>query len=137
VLDDEFLRMAFAHHEARPEHIRVGPVLTALAARLTRDHVVAWVGRDALVRRTPNTRCLVDDLHGDLKKIRGRGWATDDEENEIGVGYLAVPVYLTSPATPSGAVRVSALTFRMPLRTLVEAVAEIRGLVGRVGQVAN
>jgi IclR family acetate operon transcriptional repressor len=31
VLGDEFLRLAFAHHEARPDHVRVLPVLRALA----------------------------------------------------------------------------------------------------------
>ncbi|MFF5083588.1 IclR family transcriptional regulator [Actinoplanes sp. NPDC000266] len=33
VLGDEFLRLAFAHHEARPDHVRVLPVLEALSER--------------------------------------------------------------------------------------------------------
>ncbi|MGA5454733.1 ROK family protein [Streptomyces umbrinus] len=33
LLGDEFLRMAFAHHEARPDHVRVTPVLKALCER--------------------------------------------------------------------------------------------------------
>jgi IclR family acetate operon transcriptional repressor len=33
VLGDEFLRMAFAHHEARPDHVRVMPILKALCDR--------------------------------------------------------------------------------------------------------
>jgi DNA-binding IclR family transcriptional regulator len=33
VLGDEFLRLAFAHHETRPDHLRIAPVLTELAAR--------------------------------------------------------------------------------------------------------
>jgi IclR family acetate operon transcriptional repressor len=33
LLGDEFLRMAFAHHEARPDHIRVHSTLEALAQR--------------------------------------------------------------------------------------------------------
>ncbi|MGX7671179.1 IclR family transcriptional regulator [Plantactinospora sp. DSM 117369] len=33
VLGDEFLRLAFAHHEARPDHVRVLPILTALCER--------------------------------------------------------------------------------------------------------
>jgi DNA-binding IclR family transcriptional regulator len=33
VLGDEFLRLAFAHHEARPDHVRVLPVLRALCER--------------------------------------------------------------------------------------------------------
>jgi IclR family acetate operon transcriptional repressor len=32
-LGDEFLRLAFTHHEARPDHVRVGPVLRQLAER--------------------------------------------------------------------------------------------------------
>jgi DNA-binding IclR family transcriptional regulator len=33
VLGDEFLRLAFAHHEARPDHVRVLPVLRRLCER--------------------------------------------------------------------------------------------------------
>ena len=33
VLGDEFLRLAFAHHELRPDHLRIAPVLTELAGR--------------------------------------------------------------------------------------------------------
>lgn len=33
VLGDEFLRLAFAHHEARPDHVRVLPVLRRLCDR--------------------------------------------------------------------------------------------------------
>ena len=33
MLGDEFLRLAFAHHEARPDHLRIAPVLTELADR--------------------------------------------------------------------------------------------------------
>jgi DNA-binding IclR family transcriptional regulator len=33
LLGDEFLRLAFAHHEARPDHVRVAPVLQRLANR--------------------------------------------------------------------------------------------------------
>ncbi len=36
---------------------------------------------------------------------------------------------LASPAIPSGAVSVSALTYRRPLCVLVDAVNEIRGLL--------
>lgn len=188
VLGDEFLRMAFAHHEARPEHVRIRTVLESLAARFgetahyavldgaevvyrakvdppigavrltstiggrnpahctgvgklllaerlrTRDDVAAWAGTAGLLRRTPRTRCTVEGLHRDLQQIRDRGYATDDQENETGVNCVAVPVYLTSPATPSGAVSVSALTYRTPLPALVDAVDEIRGLLGPLGR---
>src|SRR3954447_21094423 len=33
VLGDEFLRLAFTHHEARPDHVRIQPVMQTLAKR--------------------------------------------------------------------------------------------------------
>ncbi|WP_405875613.1 MULTISPECIES: IclR family transcriptional regulator [unclassified Streptomyces] len=187
VLGDEFLRMAFAHHEARPDHVRVRPVLEALAHRfgetahyavldghevvyrakvdpptgavrltsaiggrnpahttavgkllLTRqlgslEEVEAWIGDSPLERRTPGTLCSAADLHRELGATRERGYGVDDQENENGVNCLALPVYLTSPTTPSGAVSVSALTYRTPVSALVDAVDEIRALLGPLG----
>jgi IclR family transcriptional regulator, acetate operon repressor len=184
LLGDELLRMAFAHHEARPEHVRVRPVLEALAdrfgetvhyavldgrevvyrakvdppsgaARLTStvggrnpahstgvgkvllahelrspEQVEAWVAGTALVRRTPTTLCTAADLDADLRATRERGYALDDQENETGVTCLALPVYAASPTAPSGAVSISALAYRTPLRTLVDAVEEIRDALG-------
>ncbi|WP_371664166.1 IclR family transcriptional regulator [Streptomyces sp. NBC_00280] len=188
VLGDEFLRMAFAHHEDRPEHIRIRPVLEALADRFgetahyavldgrevvyrakvdpptgavkltstvggrnpahatgvgklllahrlgTLGDVEAWIGDSTLVRRTPHTLCTGADLHRELRNIREQGYAVDGQENETGVNCLALPVYATSPATPSGAVSISALAYRTPLRTLVDAVDEIRALLGALGE---
>lgn len=184
ILGDEFLRMAFAHHEARPDHLRVRPALEALALRfgetvhyavLDGNEVVyraktdppsgavkltstvggrnpahatavgklllaqrldslsavqAWIGDGELPRRTPHTRCSAQDLHADLQAIRERGYGLDEQENEIGVNCLAVAVYLTSPTIPSGAISVSALTYRTPLDTLVGAIDDIRATLG-------
>lgn len=187
-LGDEFLRMAFAHHEARPDHVRVRPVLEALAhrfgetvhyavldghevvyrakvdpptgaVRLTSTiggrnpaHTTAvgkllltvqlsslgdveeWTGGSFLERRTPRTLCAAADLHHELDATRERGYGLDDQENETGVNCLALPVYLTSPTTPSGAVSISALAYRTPLATLVDALDEIRALIGPLGE---
>jgi DNA-binding IclR family transcriptional regulator len=188
VLGDEFLRMAFAHHEARPEHVRIRPLLDALAHRFgetahyavldgrevvyrakvdpptgavrltstvggrnpahatgvgklllahqlgTLEEVEAWIGDSSLVRRTPQTLCTAADLHRELRVTRERGYALDDQENETGVNCLSLPVYATSPAAPSGAVSISALTYRTPLHTLIDAVDEIRALLGALGE---
>ncbi|NEC85519.1 IclR family transcriptional regulator [Streptomyces sp. SID12501] len=188
VLGDEFLRMAFAHHEDRPEHVRVRPVLDALAHRFgetahyavldgrevvyrakvdpptgavrltstvggrnpahatgvgktllahrldTVAAVEAWIGDAPLERRTPRTLCTADDLYLDLRATLDRGYAVDDQENESGVNCLSLPVYATSPTTPSGAVSISALTYRTPLHILVDAVGEIRELLGPLGR---
>jgi IclR family acetate operon transcriptional repressor len=183
VLGDEFLRLAFAHHEARPDHLRIAPVLTALterygetahyavldghtvvyrakvdpaagALRLSStvggrnpvhstavgklllayalpddDAVTAWVGDRTLPQRTPHTLTSAEALAAELRTIRARGYAVDDQENEPGIVCLAVPVFLTSPTRPSGAVSVSAPVSRTPLATLVAEVQAIRATV--------
>ncbi|MFF0732216.1 IclR family transcriptional regulator [Streptomyces chartreusis] len=188
VLGDEFLRMAFAHHEARPEQVRLQPVLEALAhrfgetahyavldgreivyrakvdpptgaVRLTstiggrnpahttavgklllagrlggEDEVAAWIGDRPLERRTARSSGTAAALHQELAVTRERGYGLDDQENETGVNCLALPVYPTSPAVPSGAVSVSALAYRTPLTALVDALDEIRALLGPLGE---
>ena len=79
---------------------------------------------------TPDRCARPPTCTGDLRAVRERGYAVDDQENEPGVNCLALPVYATSPTTPSGAVSVSALAYRTPLHTLVDAVDEIRELLG-------
>jgi IclR family acetate operon transcriptional repressor len=183
VLGDEFLRLAFAHHEARPEHERIRPALVTLAhlfgetahyavldgdtvvyrakidppagaVRLTSTvggrnpaHATAvgklllsfalpddaavyrWVGDRVLERRTGNTIIGAHQLARELRAIRARGWAVDDQETDPGVNCLAVPVFLTAPSVPTGAVSVSAPAYRTPLSRLVDQVETIRELV--------
>ncbi|WP_327582920.1 IclR family transcriptional regulator [Nonomuraea sp. NBC_00507] len=52
VLGDEFLRMAFAHHEARPDHVRVMPVLKALCDRYGETVHYAVLDGDSVVYRS-------------------------------------------------------------------------------------
>jgi IclR family acetate operon transcriptional repressor len=173
VLGDEILRMAFAHHEARPDHVRVQPLLEALcsrygetthyaglddrsvvyrskvdpqlgAVRLTSvvggrnpahctavgkvllshalpddDAVRAWVGDHTLTCPAPPGVIGVEAFCRELRRTRERGYGLDDQENEPGVNCLAVPVFLTSPSVPSGAVSISGLAYRTPLPVLV------------------
>jgi IclR family acetate operon transcriptional repressor len=184
VLGDEFLRLAFAHHEARPDHVRIVPVLTELAERygetahyavLDGDTVVYrskvdppfgalrltstvggrnpahstgvgklllaaalpddaavkdWVGARTLERRTEHTLTTADELAAELRTVRAQGYAVDDQENEPGIVCIAVPVFLTSPTRPSGAVSLSAPQYRTPLAALVAALPAIRELLG-------
>lgn len=51
LLGDEFLRLAFAHHEARPDHVRILPVLTALCERYGETcHYAVLDGRSVVYR---------------------------------------------------------------------------------------
>jgi IclR family acetate operon transcriptional repressor len=183
VLGDGFLRLAFAHHELRPDHVRVHPLLVELAtrfgetahyavldgrsivyrskvdpptgaARLTSTvggrnpahctavgklllaralpddaSVDAWVRTAGLERRTDRTVTTAAGLAAQLRAIRDQGYAVDDQENEVGVNCIAVPIFLTSPRVPSGAISVSALAYRTPLPRLVDALPEILSIV--------
>jgi DNA-binding IclR family transcriptional regulator len=183
VLGDEFLRMAFANHEQRPDHLRVQPILDRLAARYgetahyavlegpdivyrskvdpvvgamrltstvggrnpahatgvgkmllalrlpTLESVQQWVGGRELARPTVRTAGTAEELHHQLELVREQGYSTDDQENEPGVNCLALPIYLTSPTEPSGAVSISALAYRTPLRTLIDDLPVIRAII--------
>jgi IclR family acetate operon transcriptional repressor len=51
LLGDEFLRMAFTHHEVRPEHVRIRPVLESLADRFGETvHYAVLDGREIVYR---------------------------------------------------------------------------------------
>jgi IclR family transcriptional regulator, acetate operon repressor len=181
VLGDEFLRLAFAHDEARPDHERIRPALERLAHRFgetvhyavlegrevvyrakidaptgavrltstvggrnpahttgvgklllafqidgTAEAVRTWLDGSELERRTANTICAPDMLGRELQRTRDRGYAVDDQENELGINCLAVPVFLASPSVPSGAVSVSALAYRTPLTALVAGLEDMR-----------
>ena len=184
LLGDELLRLAFAHHEARPEHLRVrgaadrsgrgvrrdcplrrarriatfvyrakvDPAVGAmkltstvggrntahstavgkllLSYRLTDQAAVrAWVAEAAPPRRTKNTLVTAAALGGAFAQARIDGFAIDDQENEAAVNCLAVPVWLTPAALPTGAISVSALAHRTPLPVLVEQADRIRSIV--------
>lgn len=183
LLGDEFLRLAFAHHEARPDHIRVQSVLETLAERhgetvhyavldgdsvvyrskvdppagpirlsstiggrnpahatgvgklllayalVTEDAVRAWVSDRQLERRTERTKVTVREVHAELCRIRDLGFGIDDQENEPGINCVALPVFLSSPTVPSGAVSISALAYRTPLSRLIADVPAIRRII--------
>lgn len=183
VLGDEFVRLAFRHHAARPETERIEPVLRRLADRFgetahygvldgrdivyrakvdpevgavrltsvvggrnpaastavgkvllaglltTPADVVAWLDGAQIEARTPRTITTADGLAAELRRTRERGYGVDDQENELGVTCLAVPVRLDGSATPTGAISVSGLAFRCPLSRLEESFGQIAGIV--------
>jgi DNA-binding IclR family transcriptional regulator len=84
-----------------------------------------------LDRLTENTLVTREALRAELEAARARGYAVDDQENEVGVNCLAIPVHLDGAPVPSGAVSVSAVSFRCPLPDLVDAVPAIREAITR------
>ena len=81
------------------------------------------------MKRTPRTAVTAEQLHEQLELIREHGYSTDDQENEPGVNCLALPVYLSSPTDPSGAVSISALAYRTTIHDLLDDLSVIRRIV--------
>ncbi|WP_457967277.1 IclR family transcriptional regulator [Arthrobacter sp. D1-29] len=173
-LGDEFFRLAFSNHAARPETERLQPLLNALAdeygetvhyavldgkdvvyrakvdptqgsvkltsyvggrnpayrtgvGKLLLSYIVdteaqlaAWLDGDKLEAKTASTITDPAALLAELQATRSRGYGIDDQENELGINCIAVPVFGTSSTTPTGAISVSALRFRYPLEQLVQ-----------------
>ncbi|BCW62891.1 IclR family transcriptional regulator [Arthrobacter sp. StoSoilB22] len=180
-LGDEFIRLAFRHHAAKPDAIRIEPALQKLArqygetahfavlsgtdvvyrakvdpavgsVRLTSEvggrnpahrtavgkmllshelhseaELVEWLRGQPLEARTPSSITTVPALWAELEATRNRGYAVDDQENEIGLNCVAVLADLGT--SQMGAVSVSALAFRLPLEKLIAEVPTIRAIV--------
>lgn len=105
----------------------VGKVLLAHAAP-TLAALGAIMG-DAYPARTAHSILTVHELWDELERTRQRGYGVDDQESELGINCIAVPVHLDPDLPPVGAVSVSALSFRVPLERLIERVDDIRAVV--------
>lgn len=91
--------------------------------------VQSYAAAHPLVSRTAATLVTPEALHADLEGVRERGYSIDQEENEAGVGCVALPVFVGPGPQPSGAVSVTTILRRTPLETLIEHVDEIREIL--------
>ncbi len=64
----------------------------ALLAPLATEEVTALLARTGMRRHTEHTLCTRDDLGRALTRAREQGYAVDEEEQELGVRCVAVPV---------------------------------------------
>jgi DNA-binding IclR family transcriptional regulator len=64
----------------------------AILAHLPLEQRTWLYGSVGLKRLTEHTICTVEDLEADLAKVRERGFATDNQENEIGAYCIAMPI---------------------------------------------
>jgi IclR family acetate operon transcriptional repressor len=87
-----------------PHSTAVGKVLLAA---MPRDRALGVVRRTGLPARTPSTITDLDAFSTELDLVAVQGWAADEEEQEVGVRCVAVPV------GPPGAV-VAALSLSGP-----------------------
>ena len=84
VLGDEFLRLAFAHHEARPDHVRIQPLLQTLATRYGETtHYAALDGPDVVYR------AKVDPAAGGVRLTSTIGGRNPAHATGVGKALLA------------------------------------------------
>ncbi|NQX28871.1 IclR family transcriptional regulator [Microbacteriaceae bacterium VKM Ac-2854] len=101
-----------------------------LAAQLPDlEAVREWIGPRGLQRSTHATLADAWSLSSALDEIRAIGYAIDDQESELGVNSVSLPVALSSSGIPAGAISIVGLAFRTPLTDLVAAVPYIRELI--------
>jgi IclR family transcriptional regulator, acetate operon repressor len=127
--DQDGVRLGSRVGGRNPAHCTgVGKVLLAFALP-TEDAVAAYAAAHPLVAKTSATLATPAALHADLEGVRARGYSIDREENEAGVGCVALPVFAGPGPRPSGAVSVTTIIRRTPLETLLDRVDEMRDIL--------
>ena len=95
----------------------------------TRALLEEWLDGVTLEKRTENTVVDHAALFDEIVASANRGYGVDDQETDVGVNCIAVPVFLTPGSPVSGAVSVSGLAYRRSLESLVSSVGTIRRIV--------
>jgi DNA-binding IclR family transcriptional regulator len=104
----------------------------SLLAWLPDEEMEAIVRRLKLERRTPNTITEPRRLVEDLRLSRERGFTINEEENEIGVRSVAVPV-LDPRGRPACAICLTAPVFRCTREVLDGYVPLLKELTTEIG----
>lgn len=105
----------------------------AVAAFLPKDELDALLSAHQWQKYTANTCTTPADIKRDLLKVVRRGYALDQQETEIGISCIAVPLHL-----PFGrgvaAVGISGPTNRLRGKALTEKIAMNKETVALIGQ---
>jgi IclR family transcriptional regulator, pca regulon regulatory protein len=102
VLDDDrplFIARAEAEHIVSTG-VRVGAYLPAycsatgrvLLSQFSDKEILRRIGRKPLAPRTPHTLTKISEVLAEIRSAREKGYAISDEELELGLRALAVPV---------------------------------------------
>lgn len=100
----------------------------ALLSMFTDTEALAMVNRVGFTANTPHSITTPERLLADLALVRQRGFALDEEEQELGVYCVAVPV----PAPIRLAISISGPSTRMTGRVVSNAVPLLRAAGQRV-----
>jgi IclR family acetate operon transcriptional repressor len=104
----------------------------ALLAQLDDAEIDALVRRRGLTRHTPHTIDTLTALHAEIDRIRIRGHAVDEQEQEVGVRCAAVA--LDPQLAPGLAISISGPSPRMTDAVMTRAVASLHASAARLAQ---
>lgn len=120
---------------------KVGPayctgVGKAMLAHVSDDRLPALIAQQSFHRFTDKTLTNPAALEAELRRIRARGYAFDDEEHEPGIICVALPI-LDHWGEVLGAMSVTSSTRRTTLAALEEWVPLIQRAAATIGQEAE
>ena len=105
----------------------------ALVAQLSRGEIEMLAHAHPLTRRTPNTITSLHRLLGELERVRERGYAVDDEENNRGARCVAAPV-LDGLGRVAAAVGLSGTTGQIDETSLPRLAVLVTECARRIGR---
>jgi DNA-binding IclR family transcriptional regulator len=108
----------------------IGKAILAFLPEAERDELL---GRLPLETRTPRTLVTVKALRAELERIRARGYAIDDEENETGVRCVAAPLF-DHQGRVAGGVSVSSLVYVLSPEDAERIAPEVVRAAGELSQ---
>jgi DNA-binding IclR family transcriptional regulator len=73
----------------RPVDLHASAAGKLVLAELSDDELAAWIHRERPRRLTPHTLTTRAQLTTEIARVREQGWATLDQESEIGLGSIA------------------------------------------------
>jgi DNA-binding IclR family transcriptional regulator len=104
----------------------------ALIAHLPDDEVTRLITEHGLIRYNDNTIRSVRQLHRELDLVRRRGYALDDEEEEIGVRCIGAPIF-NDVAEVVAALSVVGPVSQIDDEALRRLTGMVIGAAGRIG----
>ena len=95
------------------DHVHSTALGKAMLASLSAPDAHAILSRTELIAKTPKTITSISEMIKELKRVKGRGYALDDEENDPGARCIAAAI-VDPHDGPIGALSVSGPAWRLP-----------------------
>jgi IclR family acetate operon transcriptional repressor len=102
-------------------------------AFLHQDRLPELFAAMRLTKRTPHTLTTLPEIRRECEATRKRGYSLDDEEFNLGVRCLAVPVF-ASDGKCVAAVGITAATVRFPRERIPEMAVAVKSAAGELSR---